>query len=60
MEVTISIMHVSLNISANKRCIVAKGLDDFEEKDTFTKKVGTDKDFSYKGKDVIAFSCVPY
>lgn len=53
---------ITLNISANKRCIGAKSLDDFEEKVSFTANVGTvKKDFSHKGRDVpvIAFSCVP-
>lgn len=44
------------NISAYKRCIGVKIQDNIKEKESFTANIGTDKDFSYEGRDVIAFS----
>lgn len=45
-------------MSAYKRCIGGKSQDDFEEKESLRANVGTyKKDFSYEGKNVIAFSC---
>lgn len=46
-----------LTISAFIRCIGVNSQDDFEEKESFTAQFGTDKDFFYEGKNVIAFSC---
>lgn len=43
-------------ISAYKRGIGVKNQDDMKETESFTANIGTDKDSSYKGRDVIAFS----
>lgn len=43
-------------ISAYKRCIGVKNQDDMKEKESFTANIGIDEDFSYEGRDAIAFS----
>eukprot|EP00105_Crassostrea_gigas_P035546 XP_019919694.1 PREDICTED: uncharacterized protein LOC105320458 [Crassostrea gigas] len=43
------------------KCIGSNSLDDFEENVSFTANDGSDKkDFSYEGRDVITFLCVPF
>ncbi len=43
-------------ISAYKRGIGVKNQDDMKEKESITANIGTDEDFPYEGRDVIAFS----